>query len=68
MSRPGHDLSWRAIRQRHTRVVERRTSMAVNPKDLATPLLATSSKSLLANVASLEDQVFIPKSITNQPQ
>jgi hypothetical protein len=64
MTRPGHDLSWRAIRQRHTRVIERRTSEAFNLKSPPTPLLATSSRSLLANVTNLEEQSFVHKSNT----
>ncbi len=71
MTRPGHDLSWRAIRQRHSRAIERRNSMPYNSKGPPTPLLATSSKSLLANVTNLEDQTYtntsntLPKTVSN---
>ena len=71
MTRPGHDLSWRAIRQRHTRTMERQNSAISVPKTPPTPLLVDSSKSLLANVANLEDQSYantsntLPITITN---
>lgn len=64
MSRPGHDLSWRAIRQRHAGVLERQNSTASNSKCPPTPLLANSSKSLLANVTNLEDQTHVNTSNT----
>lgn len=71
MTRPGHDLSWRAIRQRHAGALERQNSATSNSKCPPTPLLANSSKSLLANVANLEDQSHVnttstlPSSIMN---
>jgi hypothetical protein len=64
MSRPGHDLSWRAIRQRHTRAMERQNSVINSSKCSPTPLLANSSKSLLANVTNLEDQQYTNTSPT----
>jgi nicotinic acetylcholine receptor len=62
MTRPGHDLSWKAIRHRHTHIIERENSLTNSPKSPPTPLLANSSKSLLANVTSLEDQPFVQPS------
>ncbi|CAF0895321.1 unnamed protein product [Adineta steineri] len=58
MNRPGHDLTWRAIRRRHTRSMERQNSTTSSYKCLPTPLLADSSKSLLANVTCLNDQPY----------
>lgn len=71
MTRPGHDLSWRAIRQRHLRSNERQNSLTSNSKYSSTPLLAHSSKSLLANVTSGDEsaqnctQQMLPNSIMN---
>jgi len=50
MKRPGHDLSWKAIRHRcyHQH----------NPIS-STPLLENSSKSLLANITNIDDQSYI---------
>ncbi|CAF0811409.1 unnamed protein product [Adineta ricciae] len=45
MKRPGHDLSWRAIRHRRLP---------------STPLLENSSKSLLANITNTDDQLYVP--------
>lgn len=59
MSRPGHDLSWRTIRQRHTKTLERENSTTSSYKCPPTPLLANSSKSLLANVTSIEDPTYV---------
>ncbi|UJR35796.1 hypothetical protein I4U23_028544 [Adineta vaga] len=64
MSRPGHDLTWRAIRRRHTRTHERENSTINNYKCLPTPSLAESSKSLLANVTCLNDPNFTNTSQT----
>ena len=64
MTRPGRDLSWRAIRQRHHRTIERHNSTTSNHQSLPTPLLAHTSKSLLANVTSLEDQPYVYTSNT----
>ncbi|CAF2391554.1 unnamed protein product [Rotaria sp. Silwood2] len=64
MSRPEHDLSWRAIRSQHHRTIERQNSITSNQKCLATPLLAHSSKSLLANVTGSDDQPYIHTSST----
>lgn len=64
MSRPEHDLSWRAIRQRHRRALERRNSTISLSKGPPTPLLANASKSLLANVTSLQEQPVVPASNT----
>ena len=50
MQRPGHDLSWQAIRHRRFRE---------STKYPSTPLLANSSKSLLANITHLDDQSYI---------
>ncbi|CAF1508128.1 unnamed protein product [Adineta steineri] len=55
MKRPGHDLSWRAIR--HRRFGQTNTSN--NQKAPLTPLLENSSKSLLANVTNIDDQSYI---------
>jgi nicotinic acetylcholine receptor len=46
MKRPGHDLSWKAIRHQN------------NPIS-STPLLENSSKSLLANITNIDDQSYI---------
>jgi nicotinic acetylcholine receptor len=59
MSRPEHDLSWRAIRQQHTGVMERRNSTTSSHKYPPTPLLANSSKSLLANVTCIEETSYV---------
>jgi hypothetical protein len=64
MNRPGHDLSWRAIRHRRTRTIERENSLTSSYKYLPTPLLANSSKSLLANVTGINDQPFVNISTT----
>jgi nicotinic acetylcholine receptor len=64
MSRPGHDLSWRAIRARNARTIEQPDSIANSHKCTPTPLLADSSKSLLANVTSNEDPAYINASNT----
>lgn len=50
MQRPGHDLSWQGIRNRQYRE---------STKYASTPLLANSSKSLLANITHLDDQSYI---------
>jgi nicotinic acetylcholine receptor, invertebrate len=47
MKRPGHDLSWQAIRHRRFRE---------STKYVSTPLLANSSKSLLANITHVDEQ------------
>jgi nicotinic acetylcholine receptor len=71
MSRPGHDLSWRAIRQRHIGAMERRNSITSSHKSPPTPLLANSSKSLLANVTCIEEPQYVntfntlPTTMTN---
>jgi nicotinic acetylcholine receptor len=56
MKRPGHDLSWKAIR--------RRRFHQNNPihchKRPSTLLLENSSKSLLANITNTGDQLLIP--------
>lgn len=59
MNRPGHDLSWRAIRQNRSRDLERQNSMSNDFKSMPTPLLAQSSKSLLANVISTDDPTYV---------
>lgn len=64
MTRPGHDLSWQAIRQRHTGKIARQNSITNSPNCPPTPLLANSSKSLLANVVNLEDQPYANTSNT----
>ncbi|CAF0827930.1 unnamed protein product [Adineta ricciae] len=58
MNRPGHDLTWRAIRRRHARTLDREDSTSNAYKCLPTPLLAESSKSLLANVTCLNDTSY----------
>ncbi|CAF4704426.1 unnamed protein product [Rotaria sp. Silwood1] len=71
MSRPEHDLSWRAIRSHHQRTMGRQNSITSDQRCAATPLLANSSKSLLANVTGSEDQTYIntsntlPTNVTN---
>ncbi|CAF1252210.1 unnamed protein product [Rotaria sordida] len=64
MGRPEHDLSWKAIRLQHRRTIERQNSITSNQKCVPTPLLANSSKSLLANVTSSDDQPYIYSSNT----
>jgi hypothetical protein len=64
MNRPGHDLSWHAIRQRHAHGMEPRHSISSNHKCPTTPLLANSSKSLLANITGTDDQPFISTTVT----
>jgi len=64
MSRPEHDLSWRAIRQRHRHALERQNSTFSLSKGPPTPLLANSSKSLLANVTNLQEQPLVPQNNT----
>jgi len=64
MNRPGHDLSWRAIRHRRTRTIDRENSLTSGYKYLPTPLLANSSKSLLANVTGINNQPFVNISTT----
>ncbi|CAF3045325.1 unnamed protein product [Rotaria socialis] len=54
MKRPGHDLSWRAIRHRHC---HQNHSMH-NHKIPLTPLLENSSKSLLANIQNIDKQLY----------
>lgn len=55
MKRPGHDLSWKAIRRR--RLHQKNTP---HPhKRPSSPLLENSSKSLLANVTNSDDQCYI---------
>lgn len=49
MKRPGHDLSWQAIRHRQS---SHQTSVT---KSYPSPLLADSSKSLLANITHADD-------------
>ncbi|CAF1268431.1 unnamed protein product [Adineta ricciae] len=65
MKRPGHDLSWRAIRHRRFRQNEKLNtnhSMTLNNnyKLPSTPLLENSSKSLLANITNTDDQLYVP--------
>ena len=48
MKRPGHDLSWNAIR--------RRRFHQANPTRSPTLPLENTSKSLLANITSIDDQ------------
>ena len=67
MSRPGHDLSWRAIRQRRLRELDREEAFGYESKSTPTPLLAHSSKSLLANVTSVEDQPYVNSSNPTLP-
>jgi hypothetical protein len=55
MQRPGHDLSWHAIRQRR---FNEATTINTN-KYSSTFLLANSSKSLLANITNIDDQSYI---------
>lgn len=50
MKRPGHDLSWKAIR--HRRFHQHNAIPS-------TPLLENSSKSLLANITGIDDQSYI---------
>jgi nicotinic acetylcholine receptor len=64
MSRPGHDLSWQAIRRRQSHVIERQNSTTSSGKCPPTPLLANSSKSLLANITSIDDQTFVNTNTT----
>jgi nicotinic acetylcholine receptor len=59
MSRPEHELTWRAIRQQHARTVERQNSIISNQKYPLTPLLANSSKSLLANVTTIDEPTYV---------
>ena len=71
MRRPGLDLSWRAIRQRHARAVERENNNTSNSNNNTTPLLAYSSKSLLANVTAGDELTYhhtsqtLPASVMN---
>lgn len=59
MRRPGHDLSWRAIRRRRYQ----QTVLAnANHKSMPSPLLQHSSRSLLANITNMDDQLLIPMS------
>jgi hypothetical protein len=55
MKRPGHDLSWKAIRRRRFH----QNDTMQNHKFPSTPLLANSSKSLLANITNIDDQSYI---------
>jgi hypothetical protein len=55
MNRPGHDLSWQAIR--HRRFYENHPIHRHKPPH--TPLLENSSKSLLANITNMDDQSYI---------
>jgi len=55
MNRPGHDLSWRAIRHRRFR----QTNTSNSHKPPSSPLLENSSKSLLANITNIDDQAYI---------
>ncbi|UJR10224.1 hypothetical protein I4U23_014437 [Adineta vaga] len=63
MKRPGHDLSWRAIRHRrfhhNARLNNTNNSITHNHKLPSTPLLENSSKSLLANIINTDDQLYI---------
>lgn len=59
MSRPDHDLSWKAIRLQHRRAKERSENTPSSHPYAPTPLLAHSSKSLLANVTGMDDQTYI---------
>ncbi|CAF2143739.1 unnamed protein product [Rotaria magnacalcarata] len=54
MQRPGHDLSWRAIRHRHCH----QNHSIHNHKIPLTPLLENSSKSLLANIQNINKQLY----------
>ena len=54
MSRPGYDLSWKAIRHQHKHMTEQNNS----PISAPTPLLADSSRSLLANVSAGDEQSY----------
>ena len=65
MKRPGHDLSWRAIRHRrfrHNEKLNTNHSMTLNNNYRlpSTPLLENSSKSLLANITNTDDQLYMP--------
>ncbi len=55
MKRPGHDLSWTAIRRRRFH----QDNTINNHKSTSTPLLENSSKSLLANITNIDDQSYI---------
>ncbi len=55
MKRPGHDLSWTAIRRR--RFHENSSIPTYRPP--RTPLLENSSKSLLANITNTDDPAYI---------
>ncbi len=56
MKRPGHDLSWKAIRRR--RFHENNNTNTHTHRPPATPLLENSSKSLLANITNIDDQTY----------
>lgn len=58
MKRPGHDLSWKAIRHRHLH----RNNILHHHKYPPTPLLENSSKSLLANIKTIEKQSYFKSS------
>lgn len=64
MTRPDHDLSWKAIRLQHKRLRERQNSLTSSPKCMPTPLLVESSRSLLANVAGGDDPSYMHTSNT----
>lgn len=57
MKRPGHDLSWHAIR--------RRQYHQTNTSHSPTPLLENSSKSLLANITHSADEQPCPQYSTS---
>jgi hypothetical protein len=60
MNRPEHDLTWRAIRQKHNRTLERQNSTTSSHKyPPPTPLLAQSSRSLLANVTGIDEHTYV---------
>ena len=59
MSRPEHDLSWKAICYQSNHDIERQNSTTSSYKYSPTTLLANSSKSLLANVTDNDNQFYI---------
>ncbi|CAF3581328.1 unnamed protein product [Rotaria socialis] len=65
MNRPEHDLTWKTIRLQHRRTKERQNSITSIQNCAPTPLLAYSSKSLLANVTSIDDQAYASNSLPN---
>ncbi|CAM4750927.1 unnamed protein product [Rotaria magnacalcarata] len=65
MSRPEHDLTWKTISLQHRRAKERQNSLTSIQNCAPTPLLAYSSKSLLANVTSIDDQAYASNSLPN---